>query len=311
MSDQSGKDEVASTDWTDADVHAAIVRSGYLLEQRVQGVLLAAGYEVHASRRVPDSDTGKARELDVLAELREARTVEQAKERPAVGASLIIECVNNRLPLVFFEKAVTWTESYPVHTLLGVPLNVPDEPGSSGFYLLEDEAGVSWRTTIRTWATQYCGFEEKQGKDRRLQATQHNDHHVTFDKLIAEAERCADGVMNEGLIVAGWMGGWLTLVRPVMVLQGRLLAATVQGQTVSLADCDHMHYLRRGVVNERRVAWVVDIVTEAGLRAYLDSIAATLDKVRWYCTEQRGKVQEAFNSESTRRLSLMSRGGVR
>lgn len=299
------------SEWNEEDLKAAILRSGYLLEQRVETVLLAAGYEVHASRRVADNETGKTREMDLLAEMREAQTIEQANERPAVGASLIIECVNNRLPLVFFEKPVTWTESFQLRTLLGCPLNVPDKPGSSGFYLLEDQAGVSWRTTIKHWATQYCCFEEKRGKDRHFEASQHNDHHVTFDKLVAEAERCADGVMNEGLIQAGWMGGWLTLIRPVLVLQGHLFAANVQGEAVSLAARDHIHYLRRGVVSERKVAWVVDIVTEAGLPCYLSGTAATLDKVRTYCTEQRDKVQEAFGSDSTRRLSLMSRGAVR
>jgi hypothetical protein len=311
MSHTQRKHEQAPGDWTEADVHAAIVRSGYLLEQRVETVLLAAGYEVHASRRVPDNETGKVREMDLLAEKRELQTIQQAKERPAVDASLIIECINSRLPLVFFEKPITWTESYPVRTLLGVPLFVPDAPNSSGFYLLEDEAGVSWQRTITHWATQYCGFEEKHGKDRRLEATQHNDHHGTFDKLIAESERCADGVMNEALIVAGWMGGWLTLVRPVVVLQGRLLAATVQGETVSLTPRDHIHYLRRGMFKDRRVAWVVDIVTEAGLPAYLLGISKTLDKVRTYCMTQRDAVQEALKSESTRRMSLTARGYVR
>jgi hypothetical protein len=256
--------------------------------------------------------------MDLLAELREARTGEQTRERPAVGASLLIECINNRWPLVFFEKQVTWTESYHVPTLLGTPLHVHDKPGSSGFVLLEDEANVSWRRSVSNWSTQYCTFDGKSckgrsGKDKAtaLFATQSPDHHGTFEKLIVEAERVADEVMNEGLIQAGWMGGWLALVRPVVVLQGRLIAATPSGDDVELSERMHMHYLRRGVVGERRVAWVFDVVTEDGFRMYLDWVSDTLERVRRYCLAEREKVQEAFGSESTRRLSLSARSSSR
>lgn len=291
--------------WSDGECLAAVMRSGYLLEQRVERLLVQVGFEVHANRRVADPFSGKAREMDILAEIREARTLEQAQERPCVGTSLLIECVNNRFPLAFFEKRITWTESSHSTTLFGVPLHVPAQSGSSAFCLLEDEAQISWRSSLTYWSTQFCTFEEKQGHTRRLIATQSLDHHGTFEKLIAESERLVSRVMNPGLIRAGYAGGWLVLIRPVVVLQGRLLAVVETDGQVSVEVRDHIHYLRRGVVGDQHVAWVVDVVTEAGLSGYLASVASTLGKVRVYCTEQRDKVQEAFASQSTRELALM------
>ncbi len=47
------------------DVRDALLRSGYLIEHRLETILWQRGYYAVANEAYPDPETGKARELDV------------------------------------------------------------------------------------------------------------------------------------------------------------------------------------------------------------------------------------------------------
>ena len=49
------------------DATKALLRSGYLLESRLERVLTSRGYYVDANDAYPDPTTGKSRELDIMA----------------------------------------------------------------------------------------------------------------------------------------------------------------------------------------------------------------------------------------------------
>ena len=302
--------KATSHDWSIADYEAALKSSGYLLEGRVEEILNSDGYEVVAGRRVPDAATGVPREMDLLARKHETVSVEGRRERPPISTTLVLECINNRHPLVFFERPVAAVESNRILRLFGVPLVVRDPSSKSGYFRLEDEAQVSWNCTLKRWAAQYCTFEERNGKPARLKATQLPDHHGTFEKLIGECNRYATSVMQPEWIRGGFVGGGLSLICPVVVLQGRLLAVDGSDGEAETRPTTHIHYLRRALIDGRSLAWVIDVITEAGLPEYLKGVEMVREKVAAYCMANRERVQEALASESSRETSLLlPRGG--
>src|SRR5713226_5449230 len=84
-----------------ADMLAAIRRSGYLIEQRVEFPLVAHGYYVQTNPVYPDANTGKTREYDIDA-ISAVRVFKDTYD--FVFQTLLIECQNNPQPIVFFTK---------------------------------------------------------------------------------------------------------------------------------------------------------------------------------------------------------------
>jgi hypothetical protein len=77
----------------------AIQKSGYLIEQRVAGVLAKHGYYVETNPAYPDPETGKSREYDISA----ISAVRLAKKRmDFIFPVVVSECENNEHPVVFF-----------------------------------------------------------------------------------------------------------------------------------------------------------------------------------------------------------------
>lgn len=293
-----------------SSIREAIVRSGYLLEQRVESRLRASGYEVHASRRVLDPETGKAREMDLLAELSEIRTFGQVPKRPHVSASLLIECVNNRFPFAFFKKSVTYDEGCLPASVFGVPLWIPERKAENRLVRLEDELSISCMTALSEWATQFCSFEEKKngtGQSSRLTAIQSPDHHGTFEKLMTESERLAVEVMNTDYSQSGFGEGLIKLIRPVVVLQGKLISVSTERDNIVIDESEHIRYLRRAVFDATPVAWVADVVTEAGLVPYLKAVDETLDKMRSYLEANFDRVKVALDIRNIQELSKQTR----
>src|SRR5690348_2889546 len=84
-----------------AEAKDALIRSGYLLESRVEAVLRDFPYYVQANASYSDPETGKSREYDLYA-------MGAHKAGPAETdyqfTVLLIECVNNPQPLVLLTK---------------------------------------------------------------------------------------------------------------------------------------------------------------------------------------------------------------
>ncbi|HZW07275.1 MAG TPA: hypothetical protein VFF65_09130 [Phycisphaerales bacterium] len=290
----------------DEHVEAAFFRSGYLLEQRVEAVCVDAGMEVHANLPLRDSTTGKQRETDLIAKWREKRQADRIWERPGHGASLLIECVRSDTPLVFMEKPARFVECAWVPALFGCPLYLPDPQNPNGFFRLEDEAEVSWCTTLNTVATQWHAFERKVG-DKPLVASQRHDIYSTFEKLIQRAEEVADLTMPPDMIQAAFLGGWLIFVRPVLVVEGDLYVSVLKDGAQRLEERRHVHYLRTSLPRDQQVLWVIDVVTECELPAYLSNLRRKIETVERFCLENAQLVQDALHNDSAQQLTMRVR----
>src|SRR6266478_604268 len=90
------------------EMEDALTRSGYLLESRIERMLTSINYDVTPSWTYPDPETGKTRELDMVA-LGDQWMDRGAEEESKhvfhwIKYELFIECVNNPQPVVFFTK---------------------------------------------------------------------------------------------------------------------------------------------------------------------------------------------------------------
>jgi hypothetical protein len=87
------------------EMQQALLRSGYLLEHRIETTLRRKGWYVDGSHAYRDSDTGKSRELDLYAiNFWDISTRTKTHRNDRVCIELVIECVNNSQPLAFLTK---------------------------------------------------------------------------------------------------------------------------------------------------------------------------------------------------------------
>jgi hypothetical protein len=82
-------------------VRKALLRSGYLLEARLETIIRKTSYLVETNISYPDPSTQKSRELDLFA-YRGYSIGENTTG--ALLVKLLIECVNNPQPLAFIMK---------------------------------------------------------------------------------------------------------------------------------------------------------------------------------------------------------------
>ena len=106
----------------------ALLRSGYLLEQRVRPVVEQHGYYVQGNAAYPDELTGKSRELDIYAI--NARAAGPG-DVDFIFHVILGECVNNSQPLVFFshDTYIGFLNHYE-EKFSGLPTQLLDKDGS-------------------------------------------------------------------------------------------------------------------------------------------------------------------------------------
>jgi hypothetical protein len=79
----------------------ALLRSGYLIENRLETVLDDEGFYVEANTVYPDPITGKSREIDLYAM---KFLTDPENDEDIISVILLIECVNSPQPFAFIAK---------------------------------------------------------------------------------------------------------------------------------------------------------------------------------------------------------------
>ena len=83
------------------EILVALIKSGYLLEDRVNKALTTNGWLTVPNMRYIDDQTGIEREIDIMALNHISMGNNYADY---IHSSLLIECMNNKEPIVFFEN---------------------------------------------------------------------------------------------------------------------------------------------------------------------------------------------------------------
>lgn len=170
------------------DFLEAIKRSGYILESEIVNLLSQNGFFVESNQVIEDPITGKAREIDLIAEyFNDDRAY--ASEHPACAkVKFVFEVKNNIYPLVlmtgyvFSPNLEIWESTKEIET------RTSDIEGWTDSYyskLLSNNEPIY---------TQYCSFETKKsgGKNVELFATHPEQVHTGVSKITQYCEEAIE-----------------------------------------------------------------------------------------------------------------------
>lgn len=256
----------------------AIRKSGYLIEQRVAGVLAKHGYYVETNPAYPDPETGKSREYDISA----MAGVRIAKKRmDFIFPVVVSECENNEHPVVFFstEPPVPFLHHQEVKCS-GVPVQFWD---GQRFVRLSDFLHLEkyHHYCKGPVATQYCSFHRKSNNAPWI-ASHSDAHHQTFNSLINALETS----------IAEHYESWafpsrgeeepvnLQVYYPVLILQGELYVAQERGNRLIIRRSEHVQYRKQLWSARIKNTYQFDIVTLSQVPRYLELVDSEIEAMK-------------------------------
>ncbi len=262
----------------------ALLRSGYILEHRVENLLRSSGWDVQANVPYKDPDTQKSRELDIYAIT--ARLF-KANQGALIG-TIIAECVNNPQPVAFItkEEEFPYILSADIKLELGLEHDWTETQGGISAYLGLDEFHHYCSGRV---ATQFCSFAPKdRGKPSEWIAKHDEVHFECFNTLIKALEH----QNNSALHVPGWTSA--SVVYPLLVLQGEILDVRLVEGDVLLEPMNCAKYRRSVIWENTETGYIIDVVTERGLPDFLDMLeleltqtAEAIQRKAEFLTEQK------------------------
>lgn len=289
---------------TRAEALQALVRSGYLLESRLESVLRSGTFRVEANTMVPDTDGG-LRELDLWARWAKVLLF-GPKEDSCIGLELVIECINPPQPVAFitkdradpfFERIDRW-ESLK---LVGNPPEESTNPQHMWDWLPSrlDVTRYHHYKTKRV-ATQYCSFQKKQGSMQWMALHRDEDHQV-FRKLCYSTDHfIRDLITPDYSQEAGWD---LSLVYPVLVVQGDILDVRPTTRSARLVRVDHIQYCCTHSAHGEMNSYQIDVVTEKYFPKYLTMLFRELRLMHKRLASNFGSLEE-FRRMRARNIRL-------
>ncbi|RHX77524.1 hypothetical protein [Leptospira yasudae] len=93
------------------EILEALSHSGYLFEQEVANIFRGLEFEVLTNWAYEDKDTGKSREVDILA--RKHKYIENDKTKILINIEVIAECKNNTTPIVLIGNKKVYRKYSP------------------------------------------------------------------------------------------------------------------------------------------------------------------------------------------------------
>jgi hypothetical protein len=282
-----------------AEMRAALLRSGYLLESRLESLLRNRdqGYGVQANAPYADPDTGKSRELDI-----HAMTAWKAgpAEFDFLFAALVIECVNNPQPLALITKEPMLQDLHAEHVrLAGIPTMIPERGNtwsSLADYLRMEKYHHYCQGRI---ATQYCTFErKKQGGDWMAF---HEDQHFSALRSLTDE---VDFLIRQ--YYEGWRAGDgeesvnLEFYFPILVVTGELLEIMPTTRGFRSARRGHLKLQRSVIRGQETEEYQIDVVTEKAFPQLLDLIEAEMAKTARLMRRRPAQVRDAIDQLAAR-----------
>ncbi len=290
---------------TQQEAAQALVRSGYLVESRLEQKLLSAGYYVDANDAYADPDTGKSRELDLFA----ITACNLRRHRDWIFNVLLIECVNNPEPLALItKKPIIGFLFHEDLRVAGLPakLLVPNgrwTPIQKALNLEKFHHYCASRI-----ATQFCSFTKKQSQ--QWMALHEGSHFDSFQKLCNAVDYRQDQHFKS------WKFGPeepvnLEFYYPILVVQGELLEARPSGASVVLKPAKHLQFRRTVIRGSESRTYQIDVVTEAHFARYLSLLENELETIVRRIKARRKIVQRSVSKIVSAAKRLRSPDAVR
>ena len=240
-----------------SEIKTALLNSGYLLEDRINRVLNKKGWHTIPNTRFIDAKTQTEREIDVMA-LKNIN--DNTVNLDSIQSSLLIECMNNKEPIAFFENL----EKQP-NRIAALNYNVFNS--YFGNILSFAQRNLNDQTKF-TYSSQYCGFQKIQKLIKEFNngwiASHPADKHNSLDSLfqfIKYHQKEFENFENSGNFISGFY------YRAVIILQGELLSVK-QKEDVEIDTVNHIKYQIPKTENNGRY-FVIDVITEKYFSDYL------------------------------------------
>jgi len=282
--------EKLSTAITPKEMKDAIERSGYLLEQRLESILIEEGYFVQMNPAFPDSETGKSREIDVsaLSAIQVYR-----KGYNFVFPTLLCECENNSQPIVFFtkESPISFLHHQEVK-VSGIPVKLWQE---NGYISLSEFIGMErfHHYCKGAIATQYCTYQLKKDKSSWI-AFHSEEQHDTFSSLIKALEyEIAKHFEDWGLPKKATKEEVnIQIYYPLVILQGSLYSASLGNNRLTLRKSKHVQFRKEFFLprSNKVETYQIDVISEEYLRNYLKIIESEMIKTKKAFQRKRQEV---------------------
>jgi hypothetical protein len=291
---------------TRAEMKTALLRSGYLLESRVESLLREHWGYVEANCTYPDPETGKSREFDLYG-------ISGRKVGPDDGDDwlfgvLLIECVNNPQPLAILTKEpmVGFLHHQEIK-MAGLPIKIPAKEGS-GSQRMSEFLGMSdfHHYCKGRVGTQYCSFARKKGGDEEWMAMHEGSHFDSFRKLCDMTDYYIDKHFKHWSFDGTKESLNIEIYYPIIVVQGDLVEARESGRSVTFQYADHIQF-RQSVARRGKVgSYQMDIVRERYLPKYLGQIDDELAKTAALLRNHQETTRRAINSIVERAKGITS-----
>lgn len=288
---------MVSSSITREDATKALLSSGYLLESRLEQMLVTRGYYVDANDAYPDPATGKSRELDLVAIT--ARSL--SREYDFVFNVLLVECVNNPQPLVLLTKKpqVGFLFHKDVR-LAGLPAKLFDQR-TGGWTKLQVALHLDkfHHYCAPRVATQFCSFTKKAGGD--WMALHEGPHFDSFSKLCDAAD------YFQGKHFSSWRFAQKEPVNiefyyPVLVVQGELLEGRPHSGGIALRAATHLQFRRTAINRSQATSYQIDVVQEKSFRRFVAMLEKELETI-----VRRLKTRSHLIRDSVSKIALTAR----
>lgn len=274
------------------EAKAALLRSGYLLESRVETVLRNTGYYVEANASYPDPVTGKSREFDLSAL---AVYPCGPDEMDLLFPVLLVECVNNPEPfaLITKEPAVPFLHHHEVK-VSGLPVKFPEADTDDSWVSFTDFLGFDKYHHYCTGriATQFCSFQQK--RDGQWMAW-HDDQHFDALRKLCDIVDDAQHRHFGGWVFNGRESVNLQIYYPLLVLQGELWDVRPSTKGLSMKRVRHLQYRRSVTTSKGETDYQIDVIEERFLKSYLSIVAAEMTKVTRLLRRRHAAVRAAVD----------------
>ena len=285
------------------EIRDALLRSGYLLESRVESRLREHWGYVETNASYQDPETGKSRELDVYSM---AAVKAGPEDFDFVFPVLVIECVNNLQPIALLTKEpLTPFLHHEDVKMAGLPVKIRDGgrsawQGLAEFLRMEDYHHYCQGRV----ATQYCSFSRKKsGSQKEWFATHEGSHFDSLKKLCDATDYFVDRHFKSwSFAEKEWVN--IDFYYPLLIVQGELLDARAGKRSVTLRRTCHVQFRRSVVVGGKEENYQIDVIEERYLSKYLEIIDRELEKTARLLRRRHRAVRDAIDHivRSARRL---------
>ena len=290
------QDKTRSDRITTAEMKDALIRSGYLLESRVESRLREHWGYVEANGTYSDPETEKSREFDLFG--MSAHSCGPEEDDRLFGV-LLVECINNPQPLAILTKKplVPFLHREDVK-VSGLPVKIPNKEIRVGWKKLADFLDLDnfHHYCKGRIGTQFCSFSRKRKEDEWM--ARHEDSHFdSFRKLCDVTEHYIDRHYKDWLFDGTKESVNLQMYYPIIVVQGDLVEVQQSKKGVELRPCDYLQF-RQSVtrIGREEVTYQIDIMRERYLPKYLKLIDSELGKTAALLNDNKDTVRLAINT---------------